>query len=98
MEVAEAITIFFVGAIVLAPVGAISARFAMKPILALLGRRLATEDLAGQVSDQARRIEALEGELAEMQEAVRTLTATADFERQLSAPEAAIGPKAPPAS
>ncbi len=86
-HVAEAFTVFFLGAILLAPVAALSARFAMKPLISLLGRRLATQDLAAQVSEQNRRIEVLEGELAAMHESVKTLTAAAEFERQLSAPE-----------
>ncbi len=86
-HIAEAITVFFLGAIVLAPVAALSARFAMKPLVSLLSRRLAAEDLGAKVSEQNRRIELLEGELATMHDAVRRLTAASDFARQLSASE-----------
>jgi hypothetical protein len=87
MEVAEAITVFFAGAIVLLPVAAISARFAMKPLLALLNRKFAADDLGPQVLAQAERIETLEAELAEMQSSLRALSAAADFDRRLSASE-----------
>ncbi len=81
---AEAILVFFVGAIVLAPVAALSARFAMKPLVALFTRRMATEDVRSQLSEQGRRIELLENELAAMHESMKALRAATDFERQLS--------------
>jgi hypothetical protein len=86
MEVTEAISVFFLGAIIFAPVAALSARFAMKPIFSLLSRRLATEDLGAEVAAQRRRIEALENELADMHESLRTAMATAEFDRRLSEP------------
>jgi hypothetical protein len=88
MEITEAISVFFLGAIIFVPVAALSARFAMKPILSLLNRRFATEDLSVEVATQRRRIEALENELADMHESLRSVSATADFDRRLSAPDA----------
>ncbi len=85
-HLAEAITVFFVGAIILAPVAALSARFALKPILALLSRRLPADEVAAQVAQQGRRIELLESELAAMNESMKRLAAAAEFQRELSGP------------
>ncbi len=97
-HIADAVAAFFLGAIFLAPVAALSARFAMKPLVSLFSRRLATLDLAAQVSEQSRRIEVLEGELAAVHESVKTMAAAAEFQRQLSAPEGSTPSKATPAS
>ncbi len=85
-HLAEAIFVFFAGAIILAPVAALSARFAMKPIIALLGRRLAADDVAVHLAQQARRIELLESELAAMNESMKRLAAASEFQRELSGP------------
>ena len=94
MDVTEALSVFFLGAIIFAPVAALSARFAMKPIISLLNRRFVTEDLAAEVAAQRRRIETLESELAEMHDALRSAAATAEFDRRLSAPEQPTPPHA----
>ncbi len=96
MEVAEAITVFFLGAIIFAPVAAVSARFAMKPVISLLSRRFGAQDLGAEVAAQARRIAVLEQELAEVHDSLRALTTAADFDRRLSAPEAGGPPKVGP--
>ncbi len=85
-HLAEAITVFFVGAIILMPVAALSARFALKPIIGLLTRRMASDDVAGQVAQQARRIELLESELAATNESLKRLTAATEFQRELAGP------------
>ncbi len=82
----EFLLVFFAGAILLAPIGALSARFAMKPIIALLGRRLAADDVGAQVAQQGRRIELLESELAAMNESMKRLAAATEFQRELAAP------------
>jgi hypothetical protein len=97
-DFAGVVAVFFLGAIILAPVAALSARFAMKPVIALYTRRLAADDLATEVSEQARRIEALEAELADMQDSVKALTTATEFERRLAAPGTRIPSKAPPGS
>jgi hypothetical protein len=86
-NIAEAVTVFFLGAIILAPVAALSARFAMKPMIALFSRRMAGEQVTAQVAEQGRRIELLESELAAMHESMKTFLAAAEFERQLSGPD-----------
>ena len=88
MEVAEAITVFFLGAIILAPVAAVSIRFAIKPVVSLLSRKFAAEDLGSEVAAQARRIEVLENDLAEVHDSLRALSTAAEFDRRLSATEA----------
>ncbi len=85
-HVAEAITVFFVGAIILMPVAALSARFALKPILALLSRRVAGDEVVAQVAQQGRRIELLESELAAVNESMKRLAAAAEFQRELAGP------------
>ncbi len=85
-HVAEAITVFFVGAIILMPVAALSARFALKPILALLSRRVAADEVVAQVAQQGRRIELLESELAAVNESMKRLAAAAEFQRELAGP------------
>ena len=91
MEIVEALSVFFVGAIILAPVAAVSARFAMKPVLSLLSRKFAAEDLKVELSAQAQRIEVLENELTEMHDSLRALSAAAEFDRRLTTP----GPMGP---
>ncbi len=83
----EFLLVLFAGAILLAPVGAFSARFALKPIIALLSRRTAANDVATQVAQQGRRIELLESELAVMHESIKRLTAATEFQRQLLTPD-----------
>ncbi len=85
-HVAEAITVFFVGAIILMPVAALSARFALKPILALLSRRVAADEVVAQVAQQGRRIELLESELAAMNESMKRLAVATEFQRELAGP------------
>ncbi len=85
-HLAEAITVFFAGAIILAPVAALSARFALKPILALLGRRVAADEVVAQVAQQGRRIELLESELAAVNESLKRLAAASEFQRELAGP------------
>ncbi len=84
---ADAIAAFFLGSIILMPVAALSARFAMKPIVALLTRRTASEDVLAQVAQQARRIELLESELAAMNESLKRLAAATEFQRELARPQ-----------
>ncbi len=83
-HVVEALSVFFLGAIILAPVAALSARFAMKPLIALFSRRIVGDQLTAQVTEQARRIDLLESELAATQEAVKALTVATEFEHQLA--------------
>ncbi len=84
---ADAIAAFFLGSIILAPVAALSARFAMKPIIALLSRRAATDELTVQVAEQGHKIELLEAELAAMHESMKRLAAAAEFQRELAGPQ-----------
>ena len=97
MDIAEAVSVFFLGAIILAPVAALSARFAMKPVISLFNRRFATEELAASVADQARRIDLLESELASLNEAMRSLSAASEFQRQLAAANGELDAKQEPA-
>ncbi len=84
---ADALAAFFLGSIILAPVAALSARFAMKPILALMSRRLVTDELTVRVAEQGRKIELLEAELAALHESMKRLSAATEFERQLAGPQ-----------
>ncbi len=83
---ADALAAFFLGSIILAPVAAISARFALKPIIALMSRRLVTDEATVRLAEQGKKIELLEAELAAMHESMKRLSAAAEFERQLAAP------------
>ena len=93
MEIPEAVAAFFVGAIVLMPVAAISVRFALKPLLALLRQRVGSADTTAQLAEQSRRIGLLEAELADLHDSVKALTAAADFDRRLAARDPTPGPR-----
>ncbi len=84
---ADALAAFFLGSIILAPVAALSARFAMKPIIALMSRRLTTDEMTLRVAEQGHKIELLEAELAAMHESMKRLSAATEFERQLAGPQ-----------
>ncbi len=86
-QFADALAAFFLGSIILAPVAAISARFAMKPIIALMSRRLVTDELTVRVAEQGHKIELLEAELTAMHESMKRLSAATEFERQLAGPQ-----------
>ncbi len=86
-QFADALAAFFLGSIILAPVAAISARFAMKPIIALMTRRLTTDEMTLRVAQQGHKIELLEAELTAMHESVKRLSAATEFERQLAGPQ-----------
>ncbi len=84
---ANAVAAFFFGSIILAPVAALSARFAMKPIIALLARRTVTDETTVHLAEQGHKIELLEAELAAMHESMRRLTAATEFQQELTGPQ-----------
>ncbi len=85
-QFADALAAFFLGSIILAPVAAISARFAMKPIITLLARRTASDEMTGRLAEQGHKIELLEAELTAMHESMKRLTAATEFQRELAGP------------
>jgi TolA-binding protein len=90
-QVAEAFVAFFIGATLLAPVAALSARFAMKPLLQFLARRSQAHEASAALAQHARRLELLESELAALHQSIQTLQEQADFERRLSSGKAGAG-------
>ncbi|HKJ92800.1 MAG TPA: hypothetical protein VJ957_06510 [Longimicrobiales bacterium] len=77
--------VVFGGLIVLVPVAGITARFALKPIIQAVqevgGMRAGGG--AGRVETLERRVDALEAQLAKLDENVERLTQASDFDRQL---------------
>lgn len=76
---------FFGGLIVLAPVLAISLRFAMKPMVEGIAKLKATSAADG---GKDLRIQMLEAEVAQLNATVQQLVEADDFRRQLTAPAA----------
>lgn len=74
--------IVFAGLIVLVPVAGITARFALKPIIQSFQDM---KTLAGPGATEAleRRVEALEAQIANLDESVERLVQAQDFDRQL---------------
>jgi TolA-binding protein len=74
--------VVFGGLIVLVPVAGITARFALKPIIQSLRevKSLAGPDTSGSLE---RRVEALEVQLANLDESVERLVQAQEFDRQL---------------
>src|SRR5688500_2092516 len=84
-ELTGVVAVFFGGAIILAPVLALSARFALKPVMESFAklRHGSAADLT-----QDRRIALLEAELQNVQTTLQHLVEADDFKRQLAVPAA----------
>ncbi len=84
-QLTDILAVFFLGAILLLPVAALSSRFALKPLIELLRRHLPREELEAQLGAQARRLDLLETELQTVHDSLRALASGAEFERELAA-------------
>ena len=82
-ELTGVIAVFFGGAIILTPVLALSARFALKPVIESFARLRQGHDAD---LTQDRRLALLEAELQSVQTTLQHLVEADDFRRQLSAP------------
>jgi TolA-binding protein len=76
------LAIVFSGLIVLVPVAGITARFALKPIIQSL-RDMKTLAAPESTAGLERRLEALEAQLANLDESVERLVQAQEFDRQL---------------
>lgn len=84
------------GAVILIPILAISARFALKPLMETWIKARQVSGPESQIQD--RRIALLEAEVQSLQGTVRQLTEAESFRNQLSAPPSAPAARvAPPA-
>lgn len=70
-------------AIVLIPVLALSARFALKPVIEAIIRLRQSQGAAQDSAVQDRRISLLEAEVQNLQQAIHSLTEAEDFRRRL---------------
>jgi len=85
-ELAAIIALLFAGTIVLVPVLALSARFALKPVVDSIAR---LRQNGNDATLQDRRIALLEAELQHLSSAVQQFAEVEDFRRQLGVPSAA---------
>jgi len=79
-ELAAIIALLFAGTIVLVPVLALSARFALKPVVDSIAR---LRQSGNDATLQDRRIALLEAELQHLSSAVQQIAEVEDFRRQL---------------
>jgi hypothetical protein len=88
-ELTGALAVFFVGAIILVPVVALSVRFSLKPLIEARARLR-----HGDVTDvtQDRRLALLEAEMQNIQGTLQGLVEVDDFRRQLATPDIAPAP------
>ena len=80
--------------VVLVPVIGITARFALKPAVGALARVFEARELDETVKILERRVELQEHQIEALQDSLKQLTETREFDRQLAAPrpgEAARG-------
>jgi hypothetical protein len=82
---------------VLTPVVALSARFAMRPIVDAMIRLREAQGATRNSELQDRRIALLESEIQGLQHTVRSLADAEDFRRQLAAPRPDPAPALAPA-
>jgi hypothetical protein len=82
-ELAALIALLFAGTIVLVPVLALSARFALKPVIEAIAR---LKQSGSDATLQDRRIALLEAEVQHLGAAVQQFAEVEDFRRQLGVP------------
>ena len=85
-ELAMVVFAFFVGLSILVPVIAISARFALKPVMESWIKLRQTQTSDEEKIMQDRRIALLEAEIHSLQQLVQHQVETRDFERALQDP------------
>ena len=78
--------ILFAGMVVLVPVLGLTLRFAIKPFFDTWAEIQRTQLRRDQGSLEARQIELLEAELQQVQQTLRAVVETQEFQRQLSDP------------
>lgn len=84
-SIAMVIVAFFVGAAILTPVLALSARFALKPVMETWMKLKATQTTDQEKIMQDRRIALLEAELQSLQQQVQQSSALQEFDQKLVA-------------
>ena len=95
--VASIVVAFFAGAALLIPIVALSARFALKPVMETWIRFRQSETTDQDKIIQDRRIALLEAEVQNLQQLVHQRVEVDEFERKLSAPASDADVKLPPA-
>lgn len=86
-EVAMVVAAFFVGLSILVPVLALSARFALKPVMESWIKLRQSQTSDEEKIMQDRRIALLEAEINGLQQLVQHQVETSDFERALHVPK-----------
>jgi hypothetical protein len=94
---ASIVVAFFAGAALLTPILALSARFALKPVMETWIRFRKSETTDQDKILQDRRIALLEAEVQNLHQLVKQRLDVQEFERELSAPTSDTDPKLPPA-
>ena len=94
---ASIVAAFFAGAALLIPILALSARFALKPVMETWIRFRQSETTDQDKILQDRRIALLEAEVQSIHQLVHQRLEVDDFERKLSAPTSDADAKLPPA-
>jgi hypothetical protein len=85
-SLAMVVVAFFVGAAILTPVLALSARFALKPVMETWMRLRASQTSDQEKIMQDRRIALLEAELQGLQQQIQQSAALHEFDQKLVAP------------
>lgn len=88
-EIAMVVAAFFLGLTILVPIVAISARFALKPVMESWMRLRQGQPGDGDKIMQDRRIALLEAEIHSLQQLMQHQLEARDFERALHDPNAA---------
>ncbi len=83
-ELAGVFAVFFGGMVVLTPLLAISARFALKPLLETMARLRQINAAQETNSLQDRKIELLEAEVEQLRRTLNALVDGRDFDQQLT--------------
>ena len=94
---ASIVVAFFAGAALLIPIIALSARFALKPVMETWIRFRQSETTDQDKILQDRRIALLEAEVQNLNQVVHQRVEVDEFERKLSAPASDANTKLPPA-
>lgn len=81
--------------VVLVPVIGLTARFALKPVVEALGRVFESRSSDETVRILERRVELQEQQIEAMQVAIKQLSDTQEFDRQLAAPKKAVSATGP---
>jgi hypothetical protein len=84
MGLASVVVAFFAGAALLTPILALSARFALKPVMETWMRLRQSETTDQEKLIQDRRIALLEAELQSVQQLLHQRMAVQEFDRELS--------------